>query len=367
MRRLNIILLLTVVLSIGFMVPPVLGETNRSTSTLSLQQAIELAIQHDKGLRKAELEVERTEKLREAAADKINFTPLMGSIYDETTQVNWNNLLSADLTWRMSKKSLEAERDSLVLKTCKSYWNVQTAQEKVALQEKLEQQAFINLQNVRAGLQAGTAAPYQMVEAEGSWQQAKNNLKAARQALEDAYNTFNQLVGLDTTERPLLMDEPVFDPLEVDNLDYMVRKVIEESPSTWLAQQEVTLQKWAADMALFTGEYNPYKARQIAVDQAELDAANAEDLMEKVTRNLYFTIKSLEESYKAAEEALKTARESLRIAKVKFDVGMATRAEVVSAEINVAQAEQALNDLTRQHAYLKLAFEKPWAASGSAQ
>ncbi|MBC7324281.1 MAG: TolC family protein, partial [Moorella sp. (in: Bacteria)] len=144
-----------------------------------------------------------------------------------------------------------------------------------------------------------------------------------------------------------------------------VRRVIEDSPSTWLAQQRVTLQKWAADMALFTGEYNPYKARQIAVDQAELDAASAEDLMEQVTRNLYYTTKSLEESYRAAEEDLKMARESLRIAEVKFDVGMATRAEVMAAEIAVAQAEQALNDLTRQHAYLKLAFEKPWAASGS--
>ncbi|MBC7326153.1 MAG: TolC family protein, partial [Moorella sp. (in: Bacteria)] len=190
------------------MVPPVLGETDSSAPALTLQQAIDLALQHDKGLKKAELEVERTEKLREAAAEKINFTPIMGSTYDATTQVNWNNLLSADLTWRMSKKSLEAERDSLVLKTCKSYWDVQTALEKVALQEKLEQQALLNLQIARAGLQAGTAASYQVVEAEGRWQQAKNNLEAARQALEDAYNTFNQLVGLDTKARPVLTDNP---------------------------------------------------------------------------------------------------------------------------------------------------------------
>ncbi|MGI9861193.1 hypothetical protein SDD30_07400 [Moorella naiadis] len=44
---------------------------------------------------------------------------------------------------------------------------------------------------------------------------------------------------------------------------------------------------------------------------------------------------------------------------------MATKADIVAAEMAVSQAQLNLDSLIRQHAYMKLAFEKPWAASGS--
>lgn len=364
MRPLRI-MMVTIVMVLGLWLPTaVADEVADNSQTLTLEQAIDLALQNDNELKKAEREIDRTKELRDDAADEVSFTPVMGSSYDPDYELSWNNLLSADLTWQMSKKTLETTRDALVLKVCQSYWNVQGAQEKVNLQEKLEKQALLNLQNTRAGIQAGTVAPSQLVAAEGQWQQAKNNLLAAQHTLDDAYNAFNQLVGLDAGAKPVLTNKPVYEPLEIPNLDYEVEKVIENSPSTWLAQQRVTLQKWAADMIYFTGQYIPYKARQISVEQAELDAASAKDMMEQVTRNLYYSIRGLEESYQAAQEAVKMAEENLRVTRAKFDAGMATRAEVVAAEVSVEQAQQVLNDLTRQHAYLKLAFEKPWAASG---
>jgi len=132
----------------------------------------------------------------------------------------------------------------------------------------------------------------------------------------------------------------------------------------WLAEQKVTLAKWAADLMYFTGQYTPYKARQIAVEQAELDATSAKETIRTVTRGLYLKALTVEESYRAAQETLRSAQENLRVAKAKYDVGLATRADVVAAEVKVAQSAQSVADLARQHAYLKLAFEKPWAASG---
>ncbi|WP_338824241.1 hypothetical protein MHOCP_23390 [Moorella humiferrea] len=363
MRYLSI-LLLTFLLGICFMVPQALGEPDSSVTILTLQQAIDLALQHDINLQNANLEVDKTEKQREIAAEVINFTPLMGSSYDEATQENWMNLLYADLAWRKSKKTLEANRDSLVLRTCKSYWDVQTAQEEVALKEKLEQQALVNLQKARAGAMAGTVSEYDLMGIENQWQQARNNVKLAKQALDDTYSSFNDLIGLDANDRPVLSDKPIFEPLKIDNLDYEIQRVIAESPSVWLAQQQVTLKKWAYDMVYSSGSYTPYKVRQIELEQAELNAASAEEAIAQVTRSLYYQIKNVEENYNTALEALKVAEEQLRIAKVKYDVGMATKSDVIAAEVAVAQAQQTINDLVRNHAYLKLAFAKPWAASG---
>ncbi|NPV29064.1 MAG: TolC family protein [Firmicutes bacterium] len=323
-----------------------------------------MALQNSKDVKKAQYEVERTEALREQASEALSFTPVEGETYDPEIEASWNRLLSADLNWQMSKKTLTSTTDALVLKVCKSYWDVQVAEMKLATMEKLTQQARINLQNTRNRLAYGAASPSSLSEAEMQWKQAQSNEVAARHNLEDAYNAFNQLVGLGSNERPRLTDKPAYEPLEVADLDYEVQRVIEESPSAWLAQQKVTLAKWAAEMMYFSGDYTPYEVRQIELNQTELDAASAVELLGNVTRSLYYQAKNLEEKYNAAQEALKTAQQKLRIAQVKFAVGMITRAELVAAEAEVIQAQETVEEILRNHAYLRMAFEKPWAASG---
>lgn len=325
-----------------------------------------MGLKYDRGVKVAEAEIDRTKYIRDDAADKIDFYAVPGATnYSQEYQVSWNSLLTADLSWQMSKKTLESTRDALVLKICQSYWDVQNAEDKVHIQELIEKQALANLQNARAGLRVGTVAPPDVIYAETQWQQAKNNLEAARHNLDDAYSALNQLIGLDAGARPRLVDMPEYDPLKVDNLDTEVERIISDSPSIWLAQQKVTLQEWAADMMLFTGKYEPYKARQVAVDQAELNAANAREIMKQVTRSIYYATMGIEESYGAAKEGLKKADENLRVTKARYDAGTAIKNDVMAAEVAGAQAQQTINELTRQHAYMKLAFQKPWAASGS--
>jgi outer membrane protein TolC len=88
---------------------------------------------------------------------------------------------------------------------------------------------------------------------------------------------------------------------------------------------------------------------------------SAEQMYETIVRSLYYTILSLEESAQIAGEAVKLAEESLRLAKLRYDLGMAIRADVTAAEQELAQARSNYNELVVQHTYMKLAFEKPWA------
>lgn len=363
MRKLSVCLI-ALVLATGLFLPVAEALPDNSGMALTLEEAISLALQNDKGVKKAESEIERTGALRDEASKALSFTPVEGGVYDPQFEVSWNKLLSADLSWQMSKKTLTSTKDALVLKVCKSYWDVQVAEMKLATTEKLTQQALINLQNTRNRLMFGAASPSSLNEAEMQLKQAQSNEITARHGLEDAYNAFNQLLGLNSNDQPRLTDSPAYEPLEVTNIDHEVQRVIEESPSVWLAQQKVTLAKWAADLMYFSGGYTPYEVRQIELDQAELDAASAKELLAEVTRSLYYQAKSLQERYDAAREALKMAQEKLRVAQVKYAIGMVTKAEVVDAEVEVANAQEVIEEIIRNHAYLKMAFEKPWAASG---
>ncbi|MGB9662940.1 MAG: TolC family protein [Moorellaceae bacterium] len=331
--------------------------------TLSLDVAVRLALEHDKSLKKAELEIERTKVLRDEAAESVHFTPAEGTTYGAEIEASWKNLLSADLSWRASKKDYEAKLDALVLDVCKKYWDTQVAARKLTLQEKLKEQALISLQNARAGVAAGTVAPSTLVQAEAQYEQAVKSYEQAQHALDDAYNALNQALGLDAAARPELTDEVKFEPLEVDSLDSAVSRALEKAPTVWSARQNIDLKRWAASMMYFSGSYTPYDARQKELEEAELDYARVKDLMAKGTRSIYYQAKQAEEGYAAAVEALKAAQEKLRVARVQYEVGMATRADVVAAEVAVMQAQQTLDQLVRNHAYLKLAFEKPWAAS----
>ena len=118
------------------------------------------------------------------------------------------------------------------------------------------------------------------------------------------------------------------------------------------------------DLAYYTGDYTPYKIRQIDTKKAELDISTAKDATDTLTRSLYYAVRTLEEKYPAAEQAVKLAEENLRVAETKFQVGMAVRADVVAAQASLADARQGLMQLKVNHAYLKLALEKPWAYSG---
>lgn len=358
------ILLMVLILPVLFASRGALADEEGAGPEITLEQAINMALERDESLKKAALEVDKLEQQRNDVAERVKFIPAMGTVYNSDIEQAWYGLLQADLQWQMSKKSLQMARDALALKVANAYWNVQAAEEELKVQQLLEKQTLLNLQNARIGLQVGTVSSTEVVTAETKYQQAKAGVSAAQRALDDAYNAFNALVGLDSSKRPVLIDAPQYQPLEVVDLEAEVSKKVEGSPTIWLAEQKITLQKWAVDMPSYGGAYTPYKVREIELEQRELDAAATRKQMENSIRDLYFKLKAAEERYRSAEESLKSAWESLRVTRVKYELGMATQAEVLAKEVEVARAQQELDNSARQHASLKMAFEKPWAALG---
>jgi outer membrane protein TolC len=343
------------------------ASTNQNQVVLTLQQAVDMGLENDQGVKSADLEIDRTKELRDSAAENIKFFPSLGSGNDYSTkyQLSWNNLLSADLTWQMSKKQNEVTRDSLALQITKSYWDVQNAEENLNIQQLLKKKALTYLQNAQVGYQVGVVSHSDAVNAETQWNQAKAAVDAAQKNLDGAYSAFDKLIGISQDERPILSDSAAYEPLIVNDLESEAERIADSSPNVWLTQQKVTIQKWAADMASFTGQYEPYEARKIGENQAELNADNALELTKQGVRNLYYAIVEVEKSYDAAQESLKIAEENLTVAKAKYDAGVAIQSDLISAEVAVVQAQQQIDSLVRQHAYLRLAFEKPWAVSGN--
>lgn len=353
-------LLLCLTITFTTLSPAIAKES--AAKEFTLNEAISEALSKSEVLKKAELEVDRTKELYDDDNDDLDFMPsFSGGGYDPSVEIAWNKILISDLTWRSSKKTLTQKQDKTALETCKAYWDVQVANEKVDVAEKALEKANTDLGIARVRLSVGMMTEEEFLAAKTQLEAANATLLQAQNDVETAYSTFNELVGLFPQHRPVLVDRVEYYPVKVTSLDSEVNRVLESSPSVWLAEQNVSIKEYTEDLTMATGGYRPYEVRKIEVDQAKMDALDAKDSVRLLTRSLYYNVISLEEAIVASEQAIGLAEENLRVKKLEFDVGMATQKEVLDTEYNLKEAEQKLYELITQHAYMKLAFEKPWA------
>lgn len=371
MRRI-IVLTLTVMLIVGLWSPVWAGES--ATQQLKLNEAIDKALKNSKAIQKSSLSIDKAKENRDIASDKLDFTPVTDGSYEPSTESAWYNLLSADMSWEKSKKLHSAEEDSLVLNVCQKYWNVQKSVDDLKYKELSASQAELSYRRVQAMVRLGMTPPESptgaspqavLATAEKDLAQAKSDLTKAQNKLKTDYEALNQLLGLLPGDRPVLVDEPKFEPVKVDDLDAAVQRVLAESPKIFEVEESAKLAQYSYQLMYSTGSYKPYEVRKIEQQQAEIDAMSAKDAVKLATRNLYYSVQNLEYGLKAAENALAGAEEALRVAKLQFDLGMITKESLVKTEASLVLAKETLNDLTRQHAYAKLAFQKPWAATAS--
>ncbi|HHW43245.1 MAG TPA: TolC family protein [Desulfotomaculum sp.] len=370
MRRLVTVLILV----FGLLVPSMAWAKEPATPEMTLQQAVEQALANSKDLKNAEYDIERGKEVRDLASDNMKEWTPSGTIVGEgaaQAAMNFTGLVQADLAWQMARKSYNAEKDSVIMAVYQAYDRILQNQEGVRAAEAALKAADWQNRAAFYGLKAGTISKSDFLKGDASLEGAKASLEAAKKALEDAYQQFNQLVGLWPEDRPVLVDKPVFTPLQIDNLDYEVERAVEESPNLWLAKKQIDLAKLNLDLYDFSNPHRtePYEAKEIDVNKAEVSATSAEEKMRQLVRTIYYNIRQLEEQYAGLEQQVKVAQENLRVVKVKYDLGMATRQEIVAAEASLAGAQKALLVATCQHEVLKMAFEKPWAyaaAAGSA-
>lgn len=327
---------------------------------LSLDGAIARSLAHDAGVLKGKKEIERTEEMLNFHGRQLGYAPV-GPPGTAMVEIPWVRVLQSNLTWQMSKKQLTAAQEQVALGTCNRYWAVLRGQDNVLAAEANLIYSRNRLQNARVKYQAGIIPGTVLMGLEAGYRGAVADLATARYELEKAYESLNQAVGFPLQERPILTDRVQFDRLEVVNLDTELGRILNEAPTVWLAQARVTLQEYLKEFAFYTGEYQPYQIRRIEAEQAKLDAMSARDALELATRELYYTVRSLEEAYYGAEEALKVTEEALRIVRIRNIVGLATLEEVAQQEVALVKARQSVFELACRHAYLKLAFQKPWA------
>lgn len=334
------------------------SDAREQSADLTLNEAVAMALSHSKAVKKAGLDIDRADEEREEAEKLVDFIPTGVGLYAPGVREAYTNMLTKELQWQMSKRSLTAAEDKVALDACVKYWAVQSAQKAVTAQEAALEKARADLRKVEAGYALGMVNRETLLGAQALFEQAKGALEAARLELTNAYESLNQAIGLYRYDRPVLVDELIYTPLEISDLDSAVQRTIAQNPQVWQAEQLVVIR----DRVRYIQDN--WDIADIDLQKSELDAADLKESMKLLARNLYYVTRKLEESYPAALNGVESAQEALRVAELKYEVGLVTKGDVAAAKAQLEQARTRLHELTAQHAQFKLAFEKPWAYIG---
>lgn len=341
--------------------PNAFGEDKLEDVELTLDQAIEMALKHSNEMKQIEYDIERGEEVRESAADKVKFIP-SGAGSDSQAASAFTALVATDLGLQMTKKGKSLEEDKIVLNVFNKYTEVLNTTETLELAKLQQDKAKQDWQVTLLSHDVGVISWSQLKLAESGHKSANISYELAQKDVDKAYLEFNTLIGLKPQDRSLLTDEIEFVPIEVEDLDHAIVRIMDGNPAIWLAEQQVDLKN--IELSLYNwGDpvREPYGAKIIDVEKAELSAIDVKREMRSGLRNIYQEILQLEDNYRLAEQGLKVAEEDYKIKKIQYDVGVISKQDYLNSEMALAEAENDFNKLVYLHESLKQTFYKPWA------
>lgn len=336
---------------------------------LTLEEAIELALKNSASIQQAEYTVERTRIEREEAWDMYNAVLINTNIPGTDMYISVPTgadpqglVFRSDYAWRAAQKDYNTLKETITAGVIKGYYGVLQSQAQVETLAKSVASKERELRDAEARLQVGMEAPFSITQKRAAMAGERAKLSQAKDALEKSYADFEQLVGLRPGSRPVLSKEIEFEPMKItaEELGTVIDGIISASPDIWKTEEAVKLQENTFGM-MNSSSVDLYNLRS-----ARLNVDMAKDRLYLVVLGLFYNAQGLESSYEAARESANMAREALRVTRLRYDLGMATVAEVLSAEAAYAAAEQQLLALAAQHDMAVKSFWKPWAWAGSA-
>ncbi|SFR18678.1 TolC family protein [Desulfoscipio geothermicus] len=346
MRKIGLLLLFLVIL-LGFATSNALAsELPDGLQQLTLVEAVDMAIKNSDEIKIQEEVADKAWDQRERAVDNITFIPagVRGGGYVPQAEAAYSGLLQADLNYQIQRKEIQNKIDKITLGVYEQYCKIRNLEKKAISLQKALEEAEWNKKIARAQLSVGVMAPPAMVGVDALLQGAQSEFKAVEEELNKAHVELNKFLGIKANERVRLIDSIPYETLVVDDLDHDVDKAVKSNIDIWKALQKVTIER--KDLSFLS---KPYDVEEHDIDIAEMSVSEAKKELQKQVRLLYYDIKSLEEAMKAAEQGVLSAQEALRVEKLKYEVGIASKGDVLAAEKNLEKAEYGLTDLKFKH------------------
>jgi outer membrane protein len=381
--------------------------------TLTLQEAVALALKNNRAVQISARSVDKTRNALREARSNANFTiqgnatytrfdrvaearfgpqPVrIGNLENRTARITLTQVVdisgiirtairAANLTLTVSQLEFERTRNDTILQVVQAYQGVARADEFVRVAEEALRNAQERLRIIRAQVDAGVAAQFDLLRAETAVAQAEQAVLNARNQRELAAAALNNLLGRDLST-PVQVAKPERLPeLQLPPLETLTQQAFQNRPELIAAQRGVELAQTGieaarrsllpnivltgqADFNFNTSPFNPRRETYTGVavlsvpiwdggtarareaqarddlEIAQLRLKQAQEGIALEVRQAYLNLQDAQKRLEVARKGLEQATEALRLARVRFEAGVSPQLEISDAELAFTQAQ----------------------------
>ena len=319
--------------------------------TFTLAQAIKTALADNRQVELAALDVEKAQLTLDQA--------LFAQKKTRDNLSNNNSSPDQDAVMATDVVPVQAQAVKAIADTAREYtlssikFDVESAYYAVLRAEKILQTAEnsykrtdVQYLQVQAKIKAGVSAKLDMISAEAQRKSAAADVNSAKASLAINRMAFNQTLGLPLDTLLTLTDKFDFQMSEIPDIAQVI--ATQDSRDLSYVTAKETLHSQQVGYAYYEDYYTPntflYRDAAYQLKQAEVSYDKAKATLELNVKTAALTLETAGENYNTLTKSLAQALEAYRLTKLRFDVGMATNYEVLSAEEALNQVELGLTN-----------------------
>ncbi len=365
---------LILILSAGTSVLAVNENFEDEQITLTLEESIERVFGNSFQIRRAVTGSEKAYIVREKAMEDWDD---MDPIIPTLEYLMSLNVIQKDLQWRMSQREIDLLKDRLGYDTTRLYLDIFREKAAVEYARQELERAEKNADRASILYRLGAASRLDYLRARSALENAAAELKSREQDLQGAYERLNRLLGLPLQERPLLVDVPDWEPLRDLGVNLYVARATENNIALWLAEQQIELARYDVKIHRqldLEGEDTdplrgpePLEAKEKSISMAEDDYRDTRRQLEQNTRDIYRSIRSMEQEKEKLMSRLEELERELQAQQARFAAGLVTAYDFFELEAAREQFTIQETNLLIEHELLKQVIQKPWVLGAAAR
>ena len=318
---------------------------------LTLQEATQKALSRSTALKTSNMDLnisaEKLEDEENSIAGGHTFEQLL-------------NYIKQNASYTTSKLNQQVTEESVKFSLKQVYIEIINKEREIALTKMSLKTAEKELLIARTKQKLGLISEQELKNQELSYQKTLASVEQEEIAVQNAYRSLAELIGMDIDENYQLTLEPVYEPLELKvTLDTYITSKINTDPN--IKQQQINVDT-ATSEAKFTHASVPESATadqeaDNSVAKAELTLSDQKSSLRTKLQNCYDNIIQLETSYQNNLTELETLKQQLAIVEKKYQLQQNTELEVLEAKQNVAAKESEIIGQMYEHMLLLEQFE----------
>ena len=341
-------------------------EDNKKIMKLSLEQAIDYALENSMDMKIQDIELEKADvaydegiravKNAEKNVDEMFTRDEFGmavpdAAINKTLVENGANRRGVKLAYDVAKWNKDKKVNEIKYNVEKAYFDLLQVEKELAISEEnlaLSQKQF---EHGKLRYDLGLISKQQLLGIEMGLSQAQVGLDSARMYYDLQLMSFQNTIGLSFDKQVDLTDAISYKKHEAIDLATAIKKGLENNVDIKAAKEnyEVSKLTLAAKKVRYPENTYRYREQNALVANAQKSFETAKNGVEMGIRSSVLNLLTAESQIAIYEKTIVQAEEALKIAETSFDLGKNTSADVNKANIDLMNAKK---DLSKQiHAY----------------